>query len=334
MKRSLILLPLLAVSLFADDLPPMPEAVSSFGAAVSNDVLYTFGGHKAEPHSWSLPTTSGKFQRLDLKQLAKWEELPAGPPSQSPGLTAHAGKVYLVGGMQPQNEDPAKPVLRSLASASVYDPAAHAWTKLPDLPAPRSSHDVTVLDGKLYVMGGWPLDTSKDKADAKTDDRHKVRPMHDTSLVLDLAKPQDGWKSFAQPFQRRALAVVAAGGKVYALGGMDERNELTVSANVYDPATGKWETLPDIPAKGHMKAFAVTACEWHGEVIASPAGGELFALRNGAWQQVGKLQQARFFHRLVPWGDQLISLGGNKGETPLSTLELVTLLRDGAVSSR
>lgn len=320
MRSIAVSLLLVVGALRAADLPSMPEAVSSFGAAVSGHFLYTYGGHKAEPHSWSLPSTSGRLHRLDLEKPDHWEELPSGPAVQSPGLAAYAGRIYCVGGMQPINADPSKPVLRSLSSASVFDPHTNAWSKLPDLPEPRSSHDMTILeDGRLFVLGGWALDTTHETGDVSS--RTRVRPLHSTALVLDLNKPENGWQPIPQPFQRRALAVVACGGKIYALGGMDEKNHVSAAADVYDPTTGQWTTLPDIPGTGRLKAFAVAASVLGTELVASPASGEIFAFRSGTWQPIAHLQQPRYFHRLAAWRGHLLGLGGVNGSSPLNSVE-------------
>lgn len=318
-------------------LPPLPEAVTSFGGAISEDgQLFAYGGHKAGTHEWSLDTTSGKLNRLDLtKPGAAWETLGEGPKVQSPGLAVHAGKVYLIGGMQPQNKEGAKPELFSLNHATMFDPVTKSWTALPDLPQGRSSHEVAVLDGKLYVVGGWPLDTRK--SETKPDDAEVERGYHKTMLVLDLAKP-DAWVSVPQPFQRRALSVVASQGKIYALGGMNEKNEVTADADVYDVKSGKWEKLPGIPiVSKKTKAFATAACELDGRVLVSPAGGKIFALSPDAklWVEVGQLQTPRLFHQIEPWkNSQVIALGGTKGTKPTDSVEIVLIAPPATVSAK
>lgn len=332
---SVLLLTTAAPLAHAIELPPLSEAVTSFGAVVSDGHLYVYGGHKAGSHEWSLDTTSGKLRRLALGQEgAKWEELGEGPKVQSPGLAAHGGKIYLIGGMQPQNKEGDKPVLKSLDHAMSFDPATKKWTELPKLPTPRSSHEIAVLDGKLYVVGGWPLDTSK--STGKPDDRHAERPFHDAIWVLDLAKPEK-WESLPQPIQRRAIGLVALRGKLYVLGGMNSKNEVTAEADVYDVASKTWSKLPEIPATGKTKAFATAACELDGRVIASPSGGKVYALDAGdkAWVEVGQLKQSRFFHQLEPWvKGQVIALGGTKGGDPLDNVEVISITVPAAVSAR
>jgi N-acetylneuraminic acid mutarotase len=328
--KKLIITALTAISmmLHADELPPLPEAVTSFGAVVQDEWLYVYGGHMAGSHAWSLATTSGAFHRLNLAKPEKWEKLAGGPQMQSPGLAAHAGKIYLVGGMQPQNAtEKDKSLLKSLNHAAVFDAAAGTWSKLPDLPEPRSSHDIAVLDGKLYVVGGWPLNTGDDspKEDDKEGDK---RPFHTTMLVLDLADTAAGWKSLPQPFQRRALAIAACKGKLYCIGGMNEKNEVSASANVFSPSSNSWSVLPDLSADGKMKAFGTAVCVLDDRVIASPGGGKVFALSTDrkAWVEVAQLKTQRYFHQLEAWrNNEVIALGGTKAREPQNSMEIVRI---------
>ena len=322
--RILILLLLAGTALHAIDLPPLPEAVTSFGAVVLDGRLYAYGGHKAGSHEWSRDTTSGSLHRLDLDKPARWETLAGGPAVQSPGLAASAGKIYLIGGMQPQNKEGADPLLKSLTHAKVFDTASGKWSDLPALPEPRSSHDIAVLGDKLFVVGGWPLDTSKSTAAA--DDRHAPRPFHKTMLVLDLAKPEAGWRNLPQPFERRAIALVAVKGKLFVLGGMNAKNETVADAACYDPAANTWTKLPDLPSSGKLKGFATAACELDGRLIASPSGGKVYALSDDGtkWDEAGQLRQSRYFHQLEGWSAQrVIALGGTKGGDPLDNVEVL-----------
>lgn len=319
---------MMAGALAARDLPPLPHAVTSFGAVIVEGSLYSYGGNQGGMHAWSRDTTSGDLLRLNLdKSDSSWEKLPGREPVQSPGIAAANGKIYLVGGMQPQNAKGEDPVLKSLDQAAVFDPKTNTWSDLPKLPEIRSSHDIVIVDNQLYVLGGWPLDTSRDTPEDEPEDEHRVRPFHKNALVLDLAHPEAGWKSFPQAFERRAIAAVACRGKIYVLGGMKNDNNLSAEVDAYDIAGGTWEKLPDLPVEGKLKAFATAACELNGEVIASPRGGKIFALRNKRWVEVGALAQQRFFHQLEPHGQtQVIALGGTDKGQPLASVEIAPII--------
>ncbi|MCA1284034.1 kelch repeat-containing protein [Salipiger bermudensis] len=38
------------------------------------------------------------------------------------------------------------------------------------------------------------------------------------------------------------------GGRIYLAGGLSWENEELISVEIYDPATDRWETRPDVPA--------------------------------------------------------------------------------------
>lgn len=327
-----LLTPALALLLVAHtpvhalEIPPLPEAVTSFGAVIAGGKLYAYGGHLAGSHSWSLETTSGKLRAFDLQTPGAWEDLPGGPRVQSPAVATHEGKIYLLGGMQPQNAKGEDAVLKAQDHAMVFDPSTGKWADLPRMPEPRSSHEAVVWQDKLYVVGGWPLNTGADKKEQEPGDGAHRRGFHNTMLVLDLARPDAGWEALPQPFERRAIAAVANAGRIYVLGGMDEKNKVSAQVDVYDIATKTWSKAPDLPGGGRVKGFATAACSLRGEVIASPRGGKIFALREGDWVEVAKLGQSRFFHQFEPWNDaSVIALGGTTGDEPLATAEVVAI---------
>jgi N-acetylneuraminic acid mutarotase len=280
--------------------PPLPEAVSSFGGIVSDGFLYVYGGHTGKAHTYSTATASGKFHRLDLKNSKAWEQLPAGPPLQGMNLAAHAGKIYRVGGMQPRNA-PGEPAdNHSVADVSCYDPAAKAWTALLKLPEPRSSHDAVVLDGKLYVVGGWTMNGRDQKSDWLK-----------TVLVMDLTSKSPEWSKVEQPFQRRALCVAGHNGKLYVIGGMNEKGAITKLVDIYDPKANKWSKGTPLPGD-EGNGFSPAACTLGRRLYVSVADGVVYRLdAKNAWERIGGIDAGRIVARLVPAASgRLLVLGG------------------------
>ncbi|MEJ0091832.1 MAG: hypothetical protein WDM80_19045 [Limisphaerales bacterium] len=296
-------------------LAPLPETVTSFGAATSGDWLYAFGGHKGERHDYSIEMVSGSFQRLNLTNGSAWEILPSATPGQGQPLVAYHGCIYRVGGMSAHNHKDEKQNLYSLSLVQKFDPKTGHWEDVTPLPAVRSSHDAVVIGDKLYVAGGWQLAGGTNKA---------VWPAN--ALVLDLKHPQSGWKEFPQPFQRRALALAALGSRVICIGGMDSDNKPTLAVEIYDPATGKWTKGPDLPP-GEFKGFSCSAIAEGGRVYVTMFQGDLLRLSKDerSWEVVGRLEHPRMAHRLVTAGKtQLIALGGEDGEEKRQDLEVLT----------
>ncbi len=299
----------------ATELAPMPEAVTSFGAVTDDGWLYVFGGHKGERHDYSADMVSGSLHRLRLSDGRTWESLPGAAPSQGLPLVAHRGFIYRIGGMAARNPGGARQDLFSTAHFERFDPGRGQWEKLMPLPTPRSSHDAAVMGDSLYVAGGWQLAGGTNKP---------VWPA--TALVLDLKHPTAGWREFAQPFQRRALALAAQGSRLYCIGGMNSDNQPTLAVDVYDANTGVWSKGPDLPPGRHM-GFSCSATAQDGRIYANAFQGDLLrlALDGSSWEVVGRVQHPRLSHRIVAAGTmQLIALGGEDGEKKRPELELLT----------
>ena len=296
-------------------LAPLPETVTSFGAATSGDWLYVFGGHKGERHEYSVEMVSGSFQRLNLRDGIAWEKLPSAVPGQGQPLVAKDGYIYRIGGMAARNHTDAKQDLYSLSLVQRFDSHSGHWEDVASLPAPRSSHDAVVLGDKLYVAGGWQLSGGSDKP---------VWPAN--ALVLDLKNPKAGWREFPQPFQRRALALAALGTRIYCIGGMDSDNKPTLAVEIYDIATGQWTKGPELPP-GQFKGFSCSAIAQDGRIYANAFQGDLLRLSTdgSSWEIAGRLEHPRMAHRLVTAGTrQLIALGGEDGEEKRTDLEVLT----------
>jgi N-acetylneuraminic acid mutarotase len=99
------------------------------------------------------------------------------------------------------------------------------------------------LNGKIYVVGGF------------TGSNHKQ--VNDGAFEYDPAA--DTWRALpplATP--RGSVAVAAVAGKLHALGGRRNENDVVTAHQVYDPATGKWSEAAPLPkGRDHMAAVTV-----------------------------------------------------------------------------
>lgn len=285
--------------------PLLPEAISSIGATVSGDFLYVFGGHVGRIPGNSLDSLSPHFCRLDLtKPGSVWEDLAMQQSSQSPGLVAWEGKVYRVGGLSFKNRAGDATAFNSLDVFARYNPENNTWTTLPSLPSPRSSLDAAVVDGRLYVVGGWNLQ------EGSAQEAH----WHETALVFDLSKEDGQWKEIARPpFVTRALAAAAHNHKLYVLGGMQKSNEITQDVHIYDPQTDTWSAGPKLKSNDRFGGFAISAFATGGKLCFSGSEGVVYALNEEGtdWQPVERLVFPRSFHRIVPASeDKLLAVAG------------------------
>ena len=281
--------------------PDFPQPVTSFGGAIAGDYLYTYGGHMGRAHSYYISGQSNVLRRLSLKGKGKWEVVGKGPRMQGLAMVAYNGKLYRVGGFTAKNKEGEKRSLWSQDSVACFDPASKKWTKMASLPEPRSSHDAAMVGSNLYVVGGWKL-----HGDRKS-------TWHETAWVMDLAAKTPTWKALpTPPFQRRALALAAHGGKLYVIGGMQKRGGPSTAVDVYDPASKKWSKGPALEGKG-FEGFGSSAFAVGGKLYVSTNKGNLQQLSadGKSWKIARKLERGRFFHRMLPLGkNRLVLVGG------------------------
>lgn len=302
--------------------PQLPEAITSFGAATDDGYLYIFGGYTGKRHDYTADKVRGTFYRVSLTNDGKdqtWEQLPSSEPAQGTAIVAYGNYIYRIGGMAAKNHEGQKEELVSQTIFERYDIQNRVWKKLTPLPQGRSTHDAVVVGDKLYVGGGWDLNGDPFASD-------KDAKWHDTVLVADLSQANPQWHSLPQPFHRRAIAMAAIGSKIYFIGGMDDYDDTSRAVDIYDTATGAWSKGPDLP-RSTMDGFGFAATTIGDTIYASGFSGKLLRLPvNGTkWETVGKLNQPRFFHRLVALPDgHLLAIGGEGKHGKLRSVEILS----------
>lgn len=309
------------VTIEESKLDELPETVTSFGAAVLNEVLYVYGGHTGSAHSYSKDDQSGSFWALDLRsgESAKWRKLTGGPKLQGLALVAAKGRLIRLGGFTAMNEDGEDQDLQSQTSVASYDPKTKEWSDLPPLPESRSSFDAAVLDDTVYVFGGWALGGEDSESQ-----------WHETAWSLKLSQANAKWVPLAKPnFKRRAVSVAAHAGKLYVVGGMQSENGPTTKVAIYDPIKDSWTSGPSLPGKG-MSGFGSSSFATGGKLYVSSMDGGVHRLNPSGdhWETLAKMEPSRFFHRMVPWGDdQLLMIGGANMEVgKFTNIEVIRVL--------
>ncbi len=296
----------------------LPEAINSFGGAVLGDWLYVYSGHTGPTHKYHTGTTTPHFRRLNLKDRTTWEDLPCGPSLQGVTLVACRDRLYRIGGMSAHQKPGQPDDLVSTAEFARFDPGTKAWTTLPPLPTPRSTHDAVVIGDKLYVVGGWAM---------RGGDSTNAEFLED-ALVFDLSASKPQWEKLpAPPFRRRALAVASLKGKVYVLGGLEEDGTVVKSVAIYDPAARTWSTGPELPGT-KLEGFAPSAFEVDDKLYVSGFDGFVRRLNEAGdrWEVAGRLAMPRLTHRLLPGIDNdLLAVGGNFAGAPVRFVESISL---------
>jgi len=245
----------------------------------------------------------------------------------------------------------ATPLAMAPGSPRPSDEAGN-WSKAAPLPEPRSEVASAVLDGKLYVAGGFgnPRGQVLDAFtvyDPATDTWTELAKLPEgrhhaalTALGGQLYLTGGGIESFAprantwrydpatnrwtalepMPAARRAHAAVAIGGLVYVIGGVVEGQTLRAPTWAYDPQTGEWRSdLADIPTyREHLAAVAVD-----GAIVAIGGRGtqsvdavERYDAATNAWTAMAPLPAARGGLAAAVLGDQVHVFGGEGVDPP------------------
>lgn len=138
------------------------------------------------------------------------------------------GKIYVIGGASVW---PATLFSDYVQSVEEYDPQTDTWTKKSSLPSPRWGLSCSVVDGRIYAVGGCMDNKGLS-----------------TVEVYDPATNTWTTKT-SMPTARFAHFTSVVNGKIYAISGSDvypTENLLTI-VEEYNPATDTWVTKSPMP---------------------------------------------------------------------------------------
>lgn len=221
---------------------------------------------------------------------AEWKTLSSAPNLRTEVAAAAAGdKIYITGGFVPPG--------RTVPIVEIYDVAADSYSRGPDLPVGSNHAMAPAWDGVVYVLGGYTdatgLSAPTDRGFALKGESWEELPampevraaggavaidgkiyvaggvgpsgLASTTMVFDIA---DASWSTAEgvPTQREHLGVATDGRKLYVVGGRPPNTDVL---EAFDPVSGEWERLGDMPtARGGLAAAGTE----NGLIVA--AGGE------------------------------------------------------------
>ena len=145
------------------------------------------------------------------------------------------GKISAIGGYVGQF-----PNYVSLSNVENYNPATDTWTKEADMPTARDCFSVSMVNGKIYIIGGGELGNSVM-----------------TSIVEEYAPAAGTWTKKADiPTVRLALSTSVVNGKIYAIGGTNGHLVGDIFSTVEEYEPEGFSVSPQGKKKmtwGHMK---------------------------------------------------------------------------------
>jgi N-acetylneuraminic acid mutarotase len=207
------------------------------GAAVVDGKIYVIGG--GPKGSWLSTVVEEYDTAADI--WAPRVDIPT-TGIHCLGAAAVDGVLYAIGGWVVDAPGDVPTVL-------AYDPAVEKWTKADkwtrktDMPTRRCRLTTSVVDGKIYAIGG-------------------KRGSDGVSTVEVYDPATDKWTRKADmPTARMEHAACVIDGRIYVSGGYEDWDTYTPtlsSVEVYDPATDTWVQSSDMPwARNGHTASAV-----------------------------------------------------------------------------
>ena len=259
-----------------------------------------------------------EWQRITQLPTKRWEFSTA----------VVADKIYLIGGSLFENH--AGPF--GLSTVEVYDTQTNTWQRGADMPTPRTNAKAAVVNGTIYVFGGY---NSKDKFLQNwkmADHVEAYDPLTDT------------WtRKKKMPISRFYFGLGVVAGKVYLVGGttgLGEGQEQRMDrVDIYDPATDTWAKGPKMPTRRDPGGVAVVSDriyviggegwplpkEWGaGEFLGSI---EEYDPINRQWRKKKDLLEVKNWFSSVVVGDAICLIGGYTREGGLQEVATVNVYR-------
>ena len=203
---------------------PMPVSRYGIHVAAVAGRIYVIGGEHAQPNA--APT--GAVEVYD-PVTDMWTHAASMPTARGFFATAVVdGRIFAIGGSLNM-------VLRDPATARVeiYDPKTNRWSQGTDMPTPRADLTASVVNGRIYAIGG----TRHVGIDA-------------LGIVEEYDPGTDNWTRKADmPTPRLHLSSAVVDNRIYVFGGSPQWAVPLGAAEMYDPVTDTWTKLPDMPTE-------------------------------------------------------------------------------------
>lgn len=199
-----------------------------------------------------------------------------------------------------------------------YDPQTGRWSDLAPLPEALDHIQGVAIGGRAYYVGGlrrWPDDDvgSVFAYDPAADAFARLTPM---------------------PRSRGAGGVVAHEGKLYYAGGLHDGRAVPWF-DVFDPSTGRWRALPDMPRKrDHFSAVVIgdrliVTGGRDRDIGRELAETDIFDFREGRWLTgLARIPTPRGGFAAAVVAGEMLAIGGEVEGRTLPTVEAYDPVRD------
>jgi hypothetical protein len=192
---------------------PMQQARADLGVAVVNGKIYSIGGlvlkYQDKTTIQSIDVATNEEYNPSTNTWNYKTSMPT--PRDSFAIAVYQNKIYCIGGSTGFSREHGQTLT---TTNEVYDPSTNTWENKTAVPTARILATANVVNGKIYVMGGYPNGTLIDVYDPAT----------------------DSWTTLPTPIEPFGPSEVY-NNKIYVLGG----------TKIYDPNTDSWSFGAALP---------------------------------------------------------------------------------------
>ena len=297
------------------DVDSKPDVRNQVGRATSADKNIGAGLQASETPVVS--DTQGNSLRFST---AQWTQKADMPTIRSDFSTCVVdGKIFVIGGSLQLEMDEYGD--QSLSTVEMYDPETDAWAGKANMPTVRSNVSVSVVDGKIYAIGG-----SKMK---KIQVPRGFRTGSEELPTVEMYDPAtDTWTQKADMPTPRKTKTCVVDSKIYAIGGWSTANEQSQleTVEVYDPATDTWAKAQSMNHARCSAAisvmngeiYAVGGIGWppnydqSGRYLSSPylSNVEVFNPKTNQWQERTEMSVPKAAHSTSVIDGKIYVMGG------------------------
>jgi len=275
----------------------MPTPRFGHSTAVVDGKIYVIGGW----HRGLVPHIDVYDPKTET--WAKKAEMPT--PRSDLSTSVVDGKIYAIGGGVPKPGG-----FVDVATVEVYDPKTDTWAKKKEMPTPRLGLSTSVVDGKIYAIGGQV-----------------------TGIVEIYDPEQDQWfEPDPMPIPRGWFSTSAVGGKIYAIGG--GRFGLP-TVEVYHPQKKRWTPAKAMPTGRTVlstsvvdgKIYAIGGTAVMGDFRMAFATVEVYDPARDQWTQIEEMPTARYNFATSAMNGIIYAFGGvvEEGIGPFNVKPIPTL---------
>ena len=308
------------------DIDSKPDVRNQFGRSVSTDKNIRAGLQAAET-----PLVSDTQRNSLGPATLQWTRKSDMPTARTGFATSVVnGTVFVIGGNIQLERGEFGEI--STSTVEMYDPETDTWEQKSNMPTARSGVSVSVVDGKIYAIGGTKIKTIQVPRGFNSESEELA--------TVEMYDPvTDTWTQKADmPTPKKTMTCVV-NGKIYAIGGWLTTNEKPhlETVEVYDPGTDTWAKAQSMNCARCSAAISVV----NGKIYAIGGLGsppiqeqsdlylssvEVFNPKTNQWQEGTEMSAPKALHTASVIDGKIYVIGGYFKEgrefKKLSTIEI------------